>query len=754
MADRQPGKNRDGKDRKGRPAGRDGDRRHFSRSGGGPSRPRSDRGSAEGRGRAPRADGKPSGAAPGSHIKDHRSAGANAPADGRASRFGRDGDKRTRGEGPRFGGAKRRFDDRKPSDGSRENGAKRGFSGRGEKRDDKRGFSNRGDRRDDRRGFAGKDRREGAEGGFKGRSDRGEKGFERTARSDRSPSNRPDRAGRSLDGGSAKPRRFDGAKGKAASKDRVKKAFVPRNKKAFNERQIARLVDDTAGIYRGELDPKLGQRTKIAPGRNTREKLEELREVEREKRAGEKKGGGPDTNEDGTVRFYKNAASPARLAALQVTRIVRMREAYAQEVIETVVDSSDMSEADRAFATLLSLGVVSTYGVLDEVINRALDRPADAFSDVRDALRISTYELIFLGKQPHAAIDQGVELVRAISPSAHGLGNAILHRIERMRGEFPFGDPNTDIDALARVYAFPKWMTRRLVEDMGAKDAATFLRVSNDPAPLFIAVNALKATDGEVIEAFSACDAALTPVLVNGTAVAGCFHVSNPRVLAEDAIARLFEDGKILVSDASAQLIASRVLGDEKPASVLEVGAGRGTKTILIQSDAQRRFGSQVDLTSLDLHEFKVDLLRDRAHTYGADLSDALVGNATRLEAVLGDRTFATVFVDAPCSGLGTLRRHPEIRWRINKENIDAVGETSFAMLCSAAEHVEEGGRLVFSTCTVIYDENTGMVKRFLESPVGSRFALAPIDGAPCISTKLDEGSPDAHFAACFVRKG
>ncbi|MDD7368669.1 MAG: transcription antitermination factor NusB, partial [Berryella intestinalis] len=435
-------------------------------------------------------------------------------------------------------------------------------------------------------------------------------------------------------------------------------------------------------------------------------------------------------------------------------RIVRMREAYAQEVIETVVDSSDMSEADRAFATLLSLGVVCTYGVLDEVINRALDRPADAFSDVRDALRISTYELIFLGKQPHAAIDQGVELVRAISPSAHGLGNAILHRIERMRGEFPFGDPNTDLDALARVYAFPKWMTRRLVEDMGAKDAATFLRVSNDPAPLFIAVNALKATDGEVIEAFAAHDAVLTPALANGVAVAGCFHVSNPRVLAEASIARLFEDGKILVSDASAQLIASRVLGDEKPASVLEVGAGRGTKTILIQSDAQRRFGSQVDLTSVDLHEFKMDLLRDRARAYGAELSDALVGNATRLETVLGDRAFETVLVDAPCSGLGTLRRHPEIRWRINKENIDAVGDISFAMLCSAAEHVKEGGRLVFSTCTVTYDENTGMVKRFLESPAGSRFALAPIDGAPCISTKLDEGSPDAHFAACFVRKG
>ncbi len=707
MGESQPGKHRDDRGRKGRPTGQGGAHRSFSRSGEESSRPRSNRfSSGVERGRVPRTEGGSSGAAPGSRIKDHRSVGSSASSDGRSSRFGKGGEGRDRSEGSRFGGAKRRSDDRRSLDGSRERGDKRGFSHRDDKRDGKRGFAGRDERRGNRRGSEGKDRR-------------------------------------------------SASKGKAAREGRAKKVFVPRNKKAFNERQIARLVDETAGIYRGELDPKLGQRTKIAPGRNTREKLEELREVEREKRADEKKrGGGPDTNEDGTVRFYKNAASPARLAALQVTRIVRMREAYAQEIIETVVDSSSMSEADRAFATLLSLGVVSTYGVLDEIINRALDRPADAFSDVRDALRISTYELVFLGKQSHAAIDQGVELVRAISPSAHGLGNAILHRIERMRGEFPFGDPNTDLDALARVYAFPKWMTRRLIEDMGAKDAATFLRVSNDPAPLFIAVNALKATDEEVFETFARHDVVLTPALANGAEVAGCFHVSNPRVLSEASIARLFEEGKILVSDASAQLIASRVLGDEKPSSVLEVGAGRGTKTILIQSDAQRRFGSQVDLTSLDLHEFKVGLLRDRARVYGAELADAVVGNATRLETVLGDRAFSTVFVDAPCSGLGTLRRHPEIRWRINEQHIDAVAETSFAMLCSAAEHVEEGGRLVFSTCTVTYDENTGMVKRFLESPAGSRFSLAPLDGAPCISTKLDEGSSDAHFAACFVRKG
>ena len=546
-----------------------------------------------------------------------------------------------------------------------------------------------------------------------------------------------------------------GKTGKGKSSDAKKRQY--RSKKAFDQQKVSALMGADEKTYRGELDPKKDTRSKIAPGRKTREMRKAARELDAQQ--AEELRLEREKLDDETLpvekRFYKNEASPARLAALDVTRAVRKRNAYARDLIEARIDNSNMSEADRSFATLLVLGVVSTYGTLDELINRGMKKPTDAFDDVRDALRISTYELIFLGKSPHAAIDQGVELVRAVSPSASGLGNAILHRVSEMRDSFPFGDPNTDLDALARVYAFPKWMARKLIEDLGAKEAAALMHASNEPAPLFVAVNSLKATDEEVAGVFEAAGATLRPAESQGVTPDGCFHVSNPRAIADKGVLELLSEGKILVADASAQAVAASIYDGFEPESVLEIGAGRGTKTILLQSNANRKIGHQIKLTSLDMHEFKMRLLSERAAEFDVQLEEAVVGNGMRLDASLGDKKYSTVFIDAPCSGLGTLRRHPEIRWRINSKHISELADTGLAMLRSAAAHVEDGGQLVYATCTVTYDENSGVVKRFLEeTPEGKYFRLAPIFDKPAFSSQLTDGSADAHFAARFVKIG
>ena len=141
------------------------------------------------------------------------------------------------------------------------------------------------------------------------------------------------------------------------------------------------------------------------------------------------------------------------------------------------------------------------------------------------------------------------------------------------------------------------------------------------------------------------------------------------------------------------------------------------------------------------------------AQTYGVQINDLVTGNGARLDSVMGDRMFECIFIDAPCSGLGTLRRHQEIRWRINQSQIEDLADVGLSLLKSAAGHIEPGGSIVYSTCTVIYDENNGVVKRFLESPEGAQFKLAPINGKACFTSQLTPGSPDAHFAAKFVRK-
>lgn len=447
----------------------------------------------------------------------------------------------------------------------------------------------------------------------------------------------------------------------------------------------------------------------------------------------------------------RSALSPARAAALDVVSAMRVRDAFAHELIDSRLERARLSSEDRAFATLLALGVASTHGTLDEIIDRTLDKPSDLKPDVRDCLRISTYEIIFLKKSPHAAVDQGVELVRSVAPRAAGLANFALRRIVRDRTEFPFGDPATDDAALARLHAFPLWLCQRLIAELGREEAAAFMRVSNEQAPVFVAVNALRPDE--------ALEAALGELGAQETGVAGCLRLPDARLLGDRRIARALGKGALIVSDLSAQRVArlciegltrspgTHASADSDAPSLLEVGAGRGTKTILLQSDAQRLMGVQIALFPLDNHAYKTELCAKRAATCGVRIERTFVGDGRQLGAVVGERLFDGVFIDAPCSGLGTLRRHPEIRWRLREETIDELARTQQAMLRSAAARVKPGGVLVYSTCTITGAENAGNIKDFLASSEGAGFHLEPIDGHAAFAPRLCSGGQDAHFA-------
>lgn len=445
-------------------------------------------------------------------------------------------------------------------------------------------------------------------------------------------------------------------------------------------------------------------------------------------------------------------ASPARVAALEVTKLAREREAFAAELATTHLASYKLSDSDKAFALKLILGVASTRGTLDEIIDRNLTSPKDIKDKVRDALRISTYEIFFLEKTPHAAVDQGVELARSVTPKVAGLANAVLRKILVSKEEFPFGDPASDREALARLHAFPLWLTQLLIDDLGEESALAFLKASNEDAPLFIAVNAIKATDEEVIDAFASAGCSIKPVKLEDKNLAGCFRVFEPKILQHEIIKELFLDGKILVSDVASQMISSLALPENFPAKFLEIGAGRGTKTILLQSNAVRKYGKQMKLYSLDSHAFKGNLLAKRAEDYGVALEEVYTHDATKLSEICEPQSFDAVFIDAPCSGLGTLRRHPEIRWRLKPESIKSMAQLGYRMLQAAGPCVTLGGSLTYATCTVTKLENEQVVSTFLKSSTDSTFSTSSDQGLRRVKTQLASGASDAHFAVRMVR--
>lgn len=448
------------------------------------------------------------------------------------------------------------------------------------------------------------------------------------------------------------------------------------------------------------------------------------------------------------------SVSPARKLAFEVCREVRVREAFAHELLATALAEASLSPADASFARVLVLGVQSTIGTLDELLNGVLKKPTDIDDEVRDCLRLSAYELFFLNKASHAAVNEGVELVRSVRKQASGVANFVLRRLQEKRADFPFGDPATDNAALARQYGFPRWIADMLVDTYGRESAATFMAASNEPAPVFLAVNTNITTDDAVAAALSATEVKHAQVKVGEQVIPRCLRLENGFDVSNRVVQDLLASGRVIVSDASAQAIAQVALPSTSNARMLEVGAGRGTKTILLQSGAKRALGVNLDLTSVDSYGFKTNLLTDRLAAHGIHAGRAVTADAKDLFATFGAKKFTDIFIDAPCSGLGTLRRHPEIRWRMTPQGCADLAEIGYKMLLSAAGQLEPGGVITYATCTVTPEENRQVIARFLASDAGKNFTLEPIYGAEYFAPALTFGGCDAHFAVRLRSRG
>lgn len=482
-------------------------------------------------------------------------------------------------------------------------------------------------------------------------------------------------------------------------------------------------------------------------------------------------------------------ASAARRAAYEALMLVRTRAAFVRDILPRILTRYHLSESDRAFATRLAIGCVQTQGTLDEVLDRAMRTPRDAKPRVRDALRVSTYEMLFLDKDHYAAVDQGVELVGWVAPKARGLANAVLRKVACLAEDFPFGDPQADIVAAARAYGFPVWLAQRLEMWLGPVRARRFMEVSNEQPPVFACINALRASEKDVAVALEAAGIGFARLegiavpragsedaeedrrvlvshpfgergadfaSVDGDGFAptpGCIKLEDPAAVAHPVFAELIASGAVIVADAAAQAVAA-LAADHAQTSLLDACAGRGTKALLIQSDAMRRCGRQVEhLCTLDAVASKQAPLEDHARACGAHISAMLIGDATDLSASLGDELFDTVLVDAPCTGLGTLRRHPEIRWRITPDELEAAAELDSRLLESAAAQVAPGGTLVYATCTIAPAENVCAIEQFLASRCGASYQLQPIAGAPLFAPPLTSGGCDAHFCAVMTKR-
>lgn len=446
--------------------------------------------------------------------------------------------------------------------------------------------------------------------------------------------------------------------------------------------------------------------------------------------------------------------TPARRLAFEVLEDIRIHRIFLDQAWNTASRKVSLPPAEKAFARLLATEVTSRKGSLDYLINRVLKSPDDINDDVRSALRISFAELFYLGKAPHIVSNEGVELVRSFAPKAVGVANFVLRRACELQNDFPFGDIQTDDEAAGLFYGFPTWLVSRLVDEFGRDAAFQFMKHSNCSAPLFFVINQAHANGPQTLKALVNQGVKLAPVprLQQHECGLSCFVFASRSDVAHDLVSELLRKGSLVISDGAAQLVATKAVPSTYPERFLEIGAGRGTKSVLLQNVSLARFGKQMTLDMIDADETRTKERIVRLKQAEISQNEVFCQDARDLSQ-FGTETYDAIFIDAPCTGVGTLRRHADIRWRVTADEISSMAHTGFKLLCQAARLVKPGGALTYATCTVFKEENEEVIRAFLKSEQGSSFEVTYqrlIDDL----FSSDESNPlfDAHFV-CVLSK-
>jgi 16S rRNA (cytosine967-C5)-methyltransferase len=398
--------------------------------------------------------------------------------------------------------------------------------------------------------------------------------------------------------------------------------------------------------------------------------------------------------------------SPARRAASEILRRVEEEGAFAAPLLAGL--PGDLSAEDRSLCYELVLGVLRRQLWLDRLLEHFAGRAGEKLDPpVRRALRLGLYQLRFLARVPaRAAVNESVNLTHAARlRSAAPFVNAVLRRAAREPDYDPAADISDPLERIAVETSHPAWLVRRWAAAFGADEAAAFARANNDPAPASFRVNTLRSDSDALINQLRVAGVRLEPSRV----APGAWRAEGGAG-ASAALRTLAGEGLIYMQDEASQLVA-HVVGARAGERVLDACAAPGSKTTHVAALA----GDRALVVAGELHEHRLRVVRESCERLGVRGVRLMELNA---EASLpfADETFERVLVDAPCTGTGTLRHNPEIRWRLVPADVAELASVQRRILAEAARVVRRGGRLVYSTCSVEGEEDEAVVASLLRS--------------------------------------
>ena len=417
-----------------------------------------------------------------------------------------------------------------------------------------------------------------------------------------------------------------------------------------------------------------------------------------------------------------------RDVALEVLRRVSTQRAFASSALRSVLRSASVSAPDRGLATELIYGVLRRRAFLDRAVKRASGRRLkDIDPKLHDVLRLGAYQIMYLDRVPaHAAVDAAVEQAKARrTGKGAGLVNAVLRKVAGAPPDARLPTPPAiDRDPVGHVSAvggLPEMLARLFVEALGPEEAAAFAVACLAPAPLTLRVNQRRATVAEVVEA------------VNGAPGHRPWSVQLPvgsRLPAELEVVR---SGQATPQDEAAMRVVE-LLAPEPGERVLDVCAAPGGKT----TQAAEMMDDRGQVVAHDRLPARLRRVDESARRLG--LSSIETAPVLPASGELFDR----VLVDAPCSGLGTLRRHPEIRWRLTDADLSELTRTQSIVLREGAQRVRPGGTLVYAVCTITAAEGPAHLAELRDN-----FLLKE----ELRTGPHQPGAPDGFYAARLQRR-
>lgn len=405
----------------------------------------------------------------------------------------------------------------------------------------------------------------------------------------------------------------------------------------------------------------------------------------------------------------------ARETALRVLVACRVNGAWADAALKAQLGREGLSGPDAALCSRMVYGVLQNRLLLDFYLAAYCSQKPDHLQPpLLDILRLGAYQILFLDKVPDsAAVNESVKLAKLSGRGqASGLVNAVLRKVSQNKAHLPAIPDRDPVTYLSIRYSHPKWLVKRLLGLLGREEAEALLAADNGVAPLTVQVNPLRTTPEGLAEELttSGVSAKMHPW------APGCLELSGAGDLAA---LPAFRAGKFLVQDPAARLV-SLIAGAKPGDRVLDVCAAPGGKSF----SAAFAMEDRGEVVACDLHESKLKRIQEGAARLGLTCVRAVAADG-RVRRPEWEGAFDAVLVDAPCSGLGIIRKKPDTRYK-KADELFALPVLQQAILDNAAAYVRPGGTLVYSTCTILPEENEQVTDAFLaEHPAFSRTPFA-----------------------------